>query len=381
MAKEATAQETQEKIEKEQSLENFDWDTDGTGDFFGIKGTGVEPDPKIETEKKENKKEDPPAPEEEEEEEGEENISFFEIEKETADEEESEEEVEVEFDYETLTKRMQEKSIFQNVEIPEGEELTEDKFIEYHDQEIESRVEEALEGFLEELDEDGKAFLKFKKDGGNTKDFLATYQKSQSIPEGDLEEEAYQEQINRYYYREVEGLDEADVQDRIEWLKDSGKLKKYAEKHDAKAKELDKLAKEKLKEQAKANAEAQKKNQEAFVNGVTKALEEVDEVGDFVFDKKTKARLKTFITKPNVKVGKNQYVTGMQVKLQETLKNPEKMLLLAKLLESDFDVSEVATKAKTQTTKKVKTDIQRSKTVRPSTSGKTGKTRSLADFF
>ena len=42
------------------------------------------------------------------------------------------------------------------------------------------------------------------------------------------------------------------------------------------------------------------------------------------------------MTKGTVKIGKNQFITGMQAKLQEVSKDPEKLVILAKLLKSDF---------------------------------------------
>ena len=104
-------------------------------------------------------------------------------------------------------------------------------------------------------------------------------------------------------------------------------------------------------------------------------------MGDYKFNPKKNTQLHAFITKPSVKVGKNRYVTPMQSKLQEVVKSPEKMLLLGNLLMTDFDFSNVVAATTTKATKKLKEDLQRSKTVRPTGSGKTKIERNLADFF
>lgn len=380
----AEVTETQENA-SEQSLENFDWDATGTEDFFGIKGTAPDPtdvDEVVEEVKKED--EVPVDTEEPETEDEPEDVSFFDIEDEDPTDPNDEEEDKgngTESEYVSLVSQMKDKGIFQNIDIPEDEEVTEEKFFEYHDQEVEARVDEALEGLFEGMDEDAAAFIKYKKEGGDTKSFFEVYKKSNSLPEGDLTEESYQEKISRYYFKNVEELDEEDINDKIEWLKDSGKLEKYSQKYDTKVKEISKKEQEDLQKRVKEQTKAQEKARQEFVDSVQKTLEETDEVNNFKFTPKDKKELKAFITKPSVKVGKNQFMTGMQSKLQEAVKDPQKMILLAKLLKNDFDISDVVTKEITRETKKSKEDIRRSKTVTPKSSGKTRKTRNLADFF
>lgn len=372
MADNATAQEE----EKDQSLENFDWDD--SGDFFGIEGTGVEKD-EVKEVIKEVKKDDDLEEEDDdkENEEGEEKEESF-FEEESEEEEESER---VEDFYKSQASKLKEKGIFQNVEIPEDEEISEEKFIEFQDQEIEARVDEALEGFFEELDEDAAAFLKFKKEGGDTASFFKVYSTSTGLPEGDLEDEKYQEKLSRYYYKNIEGLDDEDIDDKIEWLKDGGKLEKYAAKHDTKIKSLEKKSKEDLQKRAKEQQKAQVEKREKFVSTVQETLEDTDEVDNFKFPAKEKKQLLSFITKPSVKVGKNRYITGMQAKLQEVLKEPEKMIVLAKLLNNDFDVADVVATTTTKKTREVKRDVTRSKNQRPTKSGKPNRRRrSLADI-
>lgn len=378
MAEEVTTQDKEKEVveQENQSLENFDWDTTGEGDFFGIKGTAPEATEVEEVVKK--VKEDSPEEEEQEAEE-EEQETFFEVEEEKEKDNEQEEGDDF---FKTLSQNFKEKGIFQNIEIPEGEEITEEKFIELQDSEIEARVDEALEGFLEELDEDAAAFLKFKKEGGNTQDFFKVYGQNTSTPQGDIEDEAFQEKLNRYYYKNVEGLDEEDINDKLEWLKDSGKLQKYAEKHDEKLKELDKESKEDLQKKAKEQEKLQEEARQKFVDSVQQTLEETDEIDNFKFPEKEKKELHAFITKPTIKVAKNRYVTGMQSSLQEALKDPKKMLVLAKLLKNNFAVDDIVATTTTKATKKLKDDLQRvSRTVRPSSSGKSNKRRNLADFF
>jgi hypothetical protein len=276
---------------------------------------------------------------------------------------------------------MKEQGIFQNIELPEGEELTQEKFIELQDGEVESRVDEAFEGFFSELDGDAAAFLKHKKEGGSTEDFFKVYSQTTSTPEGDLDDETYQEKLARHYYKSVDGEESEDIDDKIQWLKDTGKLEKYAQKFDTKLKENDKKSKKDLQKATLDASKAADEGKKAFVDSVQEALDNIEQVDNFKFTEKSKKSLFPFITKPTVKVGKNKYVTGMQSKLQTALKTPDKMLILAQLLENDFDLSGIVADSVTQNTKKLKKDIQRQKSgVKPTGSGRVTKKRSLSDI-
>lgn len=378
------------------ALDNFEWDDNTeSADFFGVAGSATseteEVVPPVKTKKKAEKPDlTPPAAtktKEEEEEVAEEDVEFFGIKTETnavtgeVTATEVEEEEEQEDYYRTLSSKMKENGIFQNIEIPEDEEITEEKFIELQDNEIELRVEEAFEGFFSELDTDAAAFLKHKKEGGSTQDFFKVYGQHTGTPKGDLDDEKYQERLSRYFYK-LEGDDPEDIDDKIEWLKDSGKLEKYAQKFDTKIKENDKKSKEDLKT---ATADAEKiadVNKKKFSDSVQEALDNVDKVDNFKFTAKSKKSLFPFITKPSVKVGKNRYITPMQSKLGTALKDPEKLLVLAQLLENDFDLSNILADVETRITKGIKKDIQRQKSgVKPQGSGRVNKKKSLSDFF
>lgn len=385
----ATEKATPAQEENTAALEDFKWDD--PGDFFGIEGTAEEKNEvaevleivKIEKDEEGETKTS-----------GKNEVKFFDEDEDEEENEEEEEESSIgnSFDktkktptkenvYQDLYAEMKEGGIFQ-ADLEEGVELDREKFIELQDSEIEARVDEALEGFMKELDEDGAAFLKFKKEGGSTADFLKIYGATSELPEGDLDDEAYQEKVSRYYYKNVEGLDPEDVDDRIEWLKTGGKLEKYATKIDGDLKERDRKAKEDLQAQAKADAKAAEAKRKEFINSVQETLDNTDEIDNFKFSPTEKKELHSFITKPSVKIGTNLYVTPFQQKLRTALADKEKMLILAKLLSNDFDVSDVVAAKTTAQTKKVKDDLQRKKTVAPKSSGKTEvRERGLADFF
>lgn len=354
-----------------------------------------------------------------EEEEAEEELTFFETEEEKAkkeaakkkdeEEEEAEEEEEVEevkekgkkdkeekpedkeegddkF-YTTLASELKEKGIFQNIELKEGEEVTEEKFFELQDAEVEARVEETFQAFFEELDEDGKRFLKFKKDGGKTADFFASFNTPEvDLTEFDVDDEEQRTKVLVHYLTKVEKLEPEDLKDRLAWLKEGGKEKSYAKKYaEAMEAESQAIQEQLLKRQAKA-AKDKEESAKVFGESLKATLEKTETVGVFSFTPADQKELAAYITKPSVKIGKNKYIPAFQAEIAEIFKaedeeSQKKLLLLAKLVKTKFDTKDLATETKTKVVSKVKSKLKEAKTgVKPASAGGFAK-RSISDFF
>lgn len=383
------------------SLQEFNWDD--AGDFFNINPKGEEAEVVTSVKKEDDTDETKIAddnPDGEDTSKGKEkkesdnedkNVEgFFEEEKpnSTKEDEEVKDAKPGETDdkfYTTLASELKEKGIFQNVEIKEGEEIDEDKFFELQDSEIESRVEETFETFFEELDDDGKAFLKHKKAGGSTQDFMQVYQNTISIDGVNLDEDKDQDLVLTHYMRTVDAMDEDEISDRIEWLKENGKKKAFAEKYFNKLQDIDTERKTALAERVNQLSKQREDSAKKFNEDLNKELDSTESVGSFSFNKVDKKGLINFITKPIVKVGKNKYITEFQAELGEIFKgegeNKKKLLLLAKLVKTKFDVKDLIAETKTNVVKEAKSKLQQARTgVRPSSSGGANK-KSLSDFF
>lgn len=390
MAKETT-QET-----NVESLQDFKFDEP---EFFGIKTETTEIEEVVTKVKKEDEPDDAPIDEDEDNPENEDKSKkvvkkenetpndedFFKEDVEDTTDEGGDKHAETEDKfYTTLASELKEKGIFQNVEIKDDEEITEEKFFELQDAEIEARVEESFEAFFEELDEDGKEFLKHKKNGGATQDFFQVYQNSISIDGVDLENEKDQDLILTHYMRVVDTMDEDEINDRIEWLSENKKKKAFAEKYFNKLQDLDKERRTALAERTRQITEQREAQSKKFNDELSVELNKVESVGSFSFNKVDKKDLLNFISKPTIKVGKNKYVTPLVAEMGEIFKgegeNKKKLLLLAKLVKSNFDVKDLIEEAKTKVVKEAKSKLQAAKTgVKPSTSGGYNK-KSLADY-
>lgn len=386
------------------SLQDFNWDE--TEDFFGIKPDKSETEEVIKKVKTDDLNDEPTLEDDDLEDddntkdksdkpkkgdETDKEDSFFEeqpAKDESLEKEKSTETEEPSDDskfYSTLASELKEKGIFQNVELKEGEEIDEDKFFELQDAEIESRVEETFEAFFEELDEDAKAFLKFKKSGGNTQDFFQVYRESLSLDNIDLESEEAQELVLKHYLSTMDSMDDEEISDRLEWLKENGKKKAYAEKYMNKLQELDRQKKEAISKSIEAQSKQREEGAKKFNQDLQSELEKTEAVGSFNFSKVNKKELLDFMIKPSVKIGKNKYITHFQAELGNIFKaegeDKKKLLLLAKLVKSNFDVKDLIEETKTKVVKEAKSKLQQAKSgVKASTSGGYTK-KSISDYF
>lgn len=360
-----------------------DPDEDDEVEFFGDK----DKKPKKAAAKKEEAEK--PAEEEEEEEDDEKETTTSakdkkgKEDKETADEDEPED---AEF-FTTLAEELVEKGIFQNVELKKGEKISQDKFFELHDAEIEARTTETIAALFEELDDDAKAFIKFKKDGGRTQDFVSTFSKSLDIEELDENDDKQRDKVITHYLRTVEGLDDTEIADRKAWLKEGGKEKTYATKYFNSIKKADQKAKEELISKQEKAAEKREQDAAAFNESITEVISKTEAIGVFPITKEEQKSLPAYITKPTVKVGKNKYAPPFQAKLMETLraatlKDQKNLILMAKLFKSDFDVTELVKSTKTEVIKNTRSKLIKHKETgaKPASSGNTEKT-TLADFI
>ncbi len=130
--------------------------------------------------------------------------------------------------------------------------------------------------------------------------------------------------------------------------------------------------------QLKAQAEEKRKETQRIIK---ESIETTERIKDFEITREDKSTLYNYMTKPVVKVDKNSYLTQMQADLQRVFANEDnRLILLAKLLKSDFDITPIKKEAITQETRKVKSRLKGA-TVRPRGEGSSGGSKALADFF
>ena len=375
------ADTTEQTVETSQnSLMDFNWDENGADSFFGLNEFGEESKPaEEETPKSVVQTTPPPATEtiesDKEEVEKQEELSFFEEEDKTKKESTTDNAF-----YEDVYKDLKEAGIFKHVELEDGEELDADRLYELQQEEIEAEVTSRLDAWAsQELDEDAKAFIKFKIQGGDTSEFFKTYQNTSEITLGDIEDEDYQDNLIRYQLQK-EGWDKDEIEDRLEFLTESNKKSKFAERyHDRLIKEQEK-EKQALVKQAEEQKIRAKQQEEQFRASIKDTLDTNKEINGIKFTDKDKGNLINFLTKKE-KLEDGRVITGFQKKLSESFNDPKKIALLAKILNDDFDFSSFEKSAITKKTKEIKRNIEQRQSMRPTGSGSSSGANSLASLF
>ena len=375
------ADTTEQTVETSQNgLMDFNWDESGADSFFGLNEFGEEPKPIEEKTPKPVVQTTPPPVTEtiesdKEEVEKQEELSFFEEEDKTKKESTTDNTF-----YEDVYKDLKEAGIFKHVELEDEEELDADRLYELQQEEIEAEVTSRLDAWAsQELDEDAKAFIKFKIQGGDTSEFFKTYQNTSEITLGDIEDEDYQDNLIRYQLQK-EGWDKDEIEDRLEFLTESNKKSKFAERyHDRLIKEQEK-EKQALVKQAEEQKIRAKQQEEQFRVSIKDTLDTNKEINGIKFTDKDKGNLINFLTKKE-KLEDGRVITGFQRKLSESFNDPKKIALLAKILNDDFDFSSFEKSAITKKTKEIKRNIEQRQSMRPTGSGSSSGANSLASLF
>ena len=383
------ADTTEQTVDTSQNdLLNFNWDANGEESFFGLNEFGDETPSNEEKQKtpqatatpvqSDDTDTDEPEKEKKSKKE-EEKLSFFE---EEADEDKSKEKTSTADGsiYEDVYKDLKEAGIFKHVELEEGEELDADRFYELQQEEYDKEVEERLSIWAtKDLDEDAQAFIKFKLQGGNTSEFFKTYQNTSEITLGDIEDEDYQDSLIRYQLQK-EGWDKDEIEDRLEFLTESNKKPKFAEKYHNRLVQEQEQEKQALVKQAEEQKGRARQQEEQFKTSIKETLDTNKEINGIKFSDKDKNGLINFLTKKE-KLEDGRIVTGFQRKLSESFSDPKKIALLAKILNDDFDFSSFEKSAITKKTKEIKRNIEQRQSMRPSGSGSSSGANSLASLF
>lgn len=243
---------------------------------------------------------------------------------------------------------------------------------------VEQGIEEQIEAWKEELDEDGLEFVKYTMAGGDKKKFFETYVKDPLFL-FDLKSEGGQEQMLRYYLKKHKSLSEDEIETLVGNAIETDKLesasKKAYEEIERKLQRERKEIADRQVEQERLARQEQLKIKEILKAGFLKTAE----VKGFKFSPTERRELFNYVTNPTVKAG-NGYVTEFARDLQKIgNQSPEKLALLAKLIKSDFDFTSLEVQAISKNTKQIKTAIER-RTDTPVTS-KTGGASKLVDIL
>jgi hypothetical protein len=284
--------------------------------------------------------------------------------------------------YLAVATELKNRKIFANVEIPDN--VDEDTMFQLMDDELEARLEGALDEYDEALrnNPEAIALLRFMKDGGNTSDFVNVYGQSKLPSEVDLKKEVIRDAFLRQHYREVEGLDAEDTEDKLEWLKESGKADKFALKHLKEATETRQQAQQELLQAQYARKKRAEESVIQFRQVIRQTVDKADVIGDVKISAKDKRELPEYISKHSVKSGPTQLVTQLQKDIADIFADPQQLVVLAKFVKGGMKAGNLEAAAATTKVGKIKNTLRDAMEGRNKT-GPVGKKpgKSLADAW
>jgi hypothetical protein len=270
------------------------------------------------------------------------------------------------------------KLAFEEGEDPEKFNWTEQSFIEKLDQTVENGAWSKLEEIATEaLGEEG---VKFVEDIFINKvpvrDYLASYQKQQSIEDLDLSKERNQIEVIRYYLKAVVGDDEEEINNQIEYMQANETLEKRAANYQQKL-----VANEaKMRERLSAEAQAHQKQIEEFEKERTATYSQivndavkVGELNGLPFKKEDMSKVLNSALNKEYTLKNGQKITPFEYKLATMRKDePAKYLQIVKLVEDGLDLTPVMNKGVTEKTNSIFKGLESKTKTPPSTKKKGG---------
>lgn len=285
-----------------------------------------------------------------------------------------------------LTKEFKDRKIFTNVKLVKGEKITEERFFELHDEEIEARVNETIEVIQERLDEEGKKFLDFIMRGGKPSKYIATLSLASNIEDFDPKNDTHASKIIAHHLKIVEQADDDEIADRIAYLKDKGQLETYATKYKKLDDERKAEAQEAIVASQKDAAKDKEQKAKIFNEELVEVLNKVEKVGSLPITAADRKELKPFFTRATVKVGKDQYVPEFIAEINrimsgKTAKDKKDLIALGKSIKNGFSSKDLEVEVTTNVAKKAQSSLKtaRKGSPRMSTSGAFSK-KGLADM-
>lgn len=326
-----------------------------------------------------------------EEEEDEEHVFKFGGDSEEEQEEEEEEEegatpankdaVVTKVDSKSTLEFLKEKGLV-DFELEEGQALTEELAENILEDSWDNSIDAGIDEVLKDLPPALKNMIKFVTDGG---DFATIFTKMAGAAstglskDTDMTKEENQVLALTADLRE-QGYDDEYIETHIQVLKDSGKLETISTK--AFDKITTKQAAEEAAELARVSTakETAKKKQREFKAELTTHLGAIKEVNGLALNAKDQKELPSYISDINVELADGRVTTGLQKDLFSIFGDKDKLVLLAKLVKSEFDFSSIAAKSVTKHVKEVNAGLQHTATDIKGSKGSSQKQkRSLAD--
>jgi NOL1/NOP2/fmu family ribosome biogenesis protein len=246
-------------------------------------------------------------------------------------------------------------------ELEDGKELSEEEAEHLIEDSWEKALEAEVESTIKDLPQDIKDLIKFASKGGNVGDLLSKmvqHATSGITKNSDIENEDVQVLAITMDLKN-QGYDQEYIDSQVEFLKDSGKLGNISKKSFDKIIAGQEAETAGQVERQKESVEFRKKQAREYKTNITTHINSLNEMGGLPISKQDKTVLPTYISEPTVELQDGRYVSEMQADLFKVMADKDKIVLLAKLLKTDFDFSAIERRKQTQAARGIKEAVER----------------------
>lgn len=256
-------------------------------------------------------------------------------------------------------------------EVEEGQEITEEDAENLLEDSWEKALDSTVEEIIKSLPPEVKNLIRFAKEGGNPLEMikkLAATSASSINKNSDITQEEVQVAVIREELLE-QGYDTEEIDIQIDLLRESGKLEIKGKK--AFERKISKQAQEEEQtvQNQKAFAEKRKNDAREYKKNLVAHISSLTEVKGLSLSKSEKDTLPSYIADPEVEMTDGRFVSKMQADLFKIMADKEKIVALAKVINSDFDFSSLARQKETKVSRELKQEIQNIKNTNTSSTG------------
>lgn len=249
--------------------------------------------------------------------------------------------------------------------LEEGEEIewNEQTFLAKMNETIEDRAWNQLEELATETY--GEAGVQMIEDIFINKvpvqEYLQMFSNEQVVENVDLSVEGNQERVFRLYLAKT-GMDDDEIEDQLNYARDNDRLEAYAQKYQVKLVEKMQQERAVLAQQSEARVQAMRQKEEEREQLYAEVLDGAIASGSiegYPISKQSATELFDFVlSKPHV-LPNGQRISEFEYKLAKMRQeDPSKFLAVAKLVQSNLDLTPVKRKAVTEETNSLFNDLK-----------------------
>lgn len=260
----------------------------------------------------------------------------------------------------------------------EVKDVTAETFYPFLQNIIDKNTDAAIASSLEELTPRERQAVQYILSGGTLSELVEKV----SVPNFDVSTDKGAVDFLRQYHK-AEGLSDEEIEDKLDFYESRENAKTYAEKYFKKWKDAQEQIEEQEFQKPIQSKEQQRKKRKEWEQSILGSTKAVDEYAGIKFDSNTKKSLINDILMNTVKTEQGTYTSGFIDKFFKVYQggSPEKLMLIAKILQEDFDPTIFERTAETKGTREVKTKLQKLAQTKPVQGGATKKAQPVWEQF